>query len=718
MKNADLITHYADARPGLKPEKMFIKFSAIILFIAAAYSQTNINGFCGFQVIETNPGYSKIYFLDFNEDGYEDILLFGAEDKRVTIHFGNKKGEFSEPIKKYFYFPFINIKKFGKIYNNQVYLLISRKERLAALISFTKYGTVQLLNKHAFDSYPTSLSVADIEDDGNMEALIAGSNFNGLSIIHQKNFILTEEQLFENKIFSSSEFVDVNYDGFPDIVSVDLLKNELVFLINDQFGGFRAGPVLLLDYVLGELRFTDLKSDGIIDFIYSSTEGIKFFIGDSISSYEESHSLVIDERADKIIFDDYNRDGIQDIAYWNKKNGILKASFASNEDSLFNKFVPYFYDKSIIDVASFGFGNSKKIAALSKDGKIKIVSPVISIQDNLELRAGGKPHNVQKFGLRTGLDICFLDEINDDLNIILSESESPLKYYLNFPLSQKFGSFKHRSAISNSTGFVFFTKGERLIETIKLAPDFSLQLKKKFYADYPVIDAEYNSDDNGNTIINTIQARGNKILKGDFHQTAAGKWDEKYALIDSNFINAAFSNLENYPIIYLKQESKEIKLFLYDSINKISIEQGSLSLDSSESSIKSSFVSFQSNQKRRVLSILEIGTKEYFYLSDGTTTEQFKWKTSTPWVSPVDQINFYSSDDAGSENEGIYFYDASSKMFGELIFNFKTKTIASSKIIESDNVNSYFVTSLNEEKRFLIYTDSQNGSIVLREINE
>ncbi len=684
---------------------MLVRFFAILFFITPLFSQTFINGFAGYRQFETNSGYSKIFFLDFNEDKIEDILLYGAADENVTVHFGNEDGGFSGPLKKFFYFPFFDIKPFGKIYNNDVYLLISRKERLTALVSFTKYGTVQLLNKHYFDSYPTSLSVADIENDGSIEALISGSNFNGLSIIHQKEFILYEKKILENQIFSSADFVDINYDGFADIAAVDLLKNELRFLINDQMGDFRNGPVLLLDYVRGDLSFADIGSDGIVDFIYSSLNGIQYFIGDSISSYENHGSIVLSEKADKILMNDFNADGINDLVYLNKSGGAVRVAFAENNDDPFKHFVNYLYDDSIIDIIDFG--KKPAIAALSSKGKIRIISRKKELNIDGSYLVGGDAHSVQPFMLSGRLDICYLSSSDLSFNILLSNTSELFNYHYRIPLSSEFTNFKQLYNSSGLSSFIFYSKDDKLVEYVNLRDDLSVERKKKFYTNSFVIDVAFGLGEESK-ILNMLQMQSDTLFLAQQNLVKSDVEQNKPVIISSNVINAKFSNAKDGSIFYVIRDSLRSEIVHYFPFKNI---YEVVSADSTGNYFTTTFTTGSGGQFAAAFN----NDDGYFLLiQNEVEIEKYKFSNPPKWIAPIDKTELYFSTDY----QRIYFYNSKSNVFGTLKINKKTKKVIESNIIESDNVNSYFVKSFEKDINIIVFTESQNGAIVIREIDE
>src|SRR4030042_3281349 len=366
MKNCDLKKRYKEDKIGLGPvRKVFIFFFLLPLLVSKLSAQIPINGFCQLHSIDTKQGYTKFITLDYNGDSYSDLLLFGRDGKKAIIHQGEKKEILGNTVEKFSYYSVSEIVPLDRSTSpNRFYIFVSRKDRMVGLVSFTKYGTIQLMNQKKLESYPGCISVGDVDNDGKNEALISGSNFDGLSILEERNYILRETKIVKNKIFSEARFIDLDYDGYSDIVAGDLFTHSIVFLYNNQFNEFREYRSINVGEEIRNLRAVDLNTDGFRDILYSSGSGIEILLGDSVSTFEKRITLKTKVYPDSFIISDCNRDRINDLAYLNRTSGDLYISYSKSGEEFYEP-IHLFHQEGLVDLKAFRNSAENYLAVLS-----------------------------------------------------------------------------------------------------------------------------------------------------------------------------------------------------------------------------------------------------------------------------------------------------------------------------------------------------------------
>jgi len=176
--------------------------------LSKTFPQIPINGFCKFNSYIVEPSYTKIFALNFNNDSYNDLILFNPALKKILSLTGDPNGNFSQ--KKVFELP-IEISRLQTLFDSKHnvigYAFTSRKGLTAGIMNFSKDGKASLLKKIKFQSYPENISVSDINWDGEPEILISGSAFNGLSYLSQLKKEIKENKIVENEVINIPDIV-------------------------------------------------------------------------------------------------------------------------------------------------------------------------------------------------------------------------------------------------------------------------------------------------------------------------------------------------------------------------------------------------------------------------------------------------------------------------------------------------------------------------------
>jgi len=301
-------------------------FLFLFLF-SQSLAQVWLGGFGRTQEIASIKGFKRLAVCDFNEDGNSDFILYGVNKKEIIIHRSKEDGSLRRPRKKFFFYPITEIKKLNKRKDfGSFYVVLSKPEKRAALVTFTKYGTLQLLNIKKFHSYPSYLETGDTDGDGKNEALVCGGNFDGLSLLREKDFVLKETKIVSGVSFVKAKIIDFNYDGYPDIVAYSKLNGEMFFLKNDADGNFVKIRNFPLFAEARDFDFYDFDKDGFQDMIIFRKNSFVVFKGDSVSSFGERRNYDFNFSVGIWKLTDVNDDGETDILMGADSNRTLFCS--------------------------------------------------------------------------------------------------------------------------------------------------------------------------------------------------------------------------------------------------------------------------------------------------------------------------------------------------------------------------------------------------------
>jgi len=184
-----------EEKPGLRIDRIIVSSILILSFFYSSiiHSQIPVNGFCSFKEYQVKSGQNRFLPVDFNSDGWRDIVLFNGNEKSYST-LAWDKNKYSAPSSKSISTSFYDFHQVGSDdLRGKKYAFVSRKEREAGFISFGKNGTISIQSRLKFDSNPSSIDVADINRNGKSEILISGYNFLGLSLISEDKSKLKEK---------------------------------------------------------------------------------------------------------------------------------------------------------------------------------------------------------------------------------------------------------------------------------------------------------------------------------------------------------------------------------------------------------------------------------------------------------------------------------------------------------------------------------------------
>lgn len=455
-------------KTGLKTEINKHILPLFLLLNINLQAQIPVNGFVKYDNNFTVPGNKALLSLNFNNDSYTDLLLFNPNRRDAYLLEGNGTGDFNKTIAVKFRHPPSNIRNlsFKGIYS-RLFVSVSRKDRTASLVSFTKGGEILILDQYKFDSYPEKIDVSDIDLDQSPDVLVAGSAFEGISILQIKNGKIFENKVLDKSFFRTASFMDFNHDGFDDIAAVNLFSSELEFYENDSRGNYKYSRSLKINNLPSVLNSLDIDLDYYDDVVCSENRSIHIFFGDALSAYDKQIDISTLYTPHLIVNGDFNGDGNIDIVYADTVSGSVSAIFGkdnrefSEELLLLKKnnitaLIPY-YSKFITSVA-----------VLNYSGNLFSISRLRSVASDLNLTAGIHPGAVNYFDyLDNGItDLCYIDEEQSTINFLLRNAEGTpdkLYYYkLHFP---------QKEIITDSYSkeikvFYCWTRGSKLIEIV------------------------------------------------------------------------------------------------------------------------------------------------------------------------------------------------------------------------------------------------------------
>lgn len=669
--------------------------------LTAPSAQSQLNNFGITEFVKTHSGYPKFTLVDFNNDGIKDLFLFGKQEKSFVIHQGLKDSTFSEPIKKFFFYPIDDFKWLTKSKEgDDYYIFVSRNKRLTGIVSFTNNYSLQLLNTIKFNSYPSVIAIVDFNKNKKNEALIFGYNFNGIEIVSNNGYLLKSESLISQNVFSDIAILDFNQDELDDIITIDLLNNKLLFYENSDLDELYFNREIEFDETISSIEKINYNDDSFYDLALSKDGGIEIFLGDSVYSFFNSINFQLQLTTDKFIIDDLNSDMKQDLVYSNKIDNQIH--FVSNFSSE-NKEIKYELN-GITDLKILSKNKTKSLLALSKKGVIQKISNKSKWGKNFSFTIGGLPNKISVFKQNnTNLFNLLIDnKIENSIEIIEVNSNGIFNKKGSVSFLNTFESFSFTSDLLN---FASFTRESRLLEILNTNENKTEQNQNFHYTKYPVEQFLFNS----NGELQILEFDNDKLYYESIINSGINYNSDTLIYIDSSVVSAKINIRKN--IIYWKRDQNQLNLYKYfnGNISKLQsvFEKNPLKYQTlilkDETDIKNEFISLINNGK----------DEKIFLINNDKVTKYIKNSEFNIYDKTEQQsFKFYSSD---FSDKILLNHQPTKSRIRMFKFNTSDNSITLFKVISSIKCNDYYVFKYFG-KNYIVYSNNENNSITFRVI--
>lgn len=482
---------YSDVKidSSLEPKKFKLLLYLLFIFVDA-FPQFYLNGFCKYESFDIPNNFDSFYALNFNADSYNDILLLNNSEYKAATLLGEPEGKFSigyNSIKLPKITALIPIYDFyGKRY---AHIFTSRSERTVGLIKFKGKGSNFISKRLKFQSYPENISVADINRNGRDEVLISGAAFQGLSILLQSESGFIEKKINPSENYSQAIFIDLNSDGYSDIVAFDVNNYSLHYFYNNSRGDFRLERKIVLSQPINNLQTVDFNLDSYPDLLFSFGKSIVIQYGDGTSSFEQQTIIKTNHEVDNFIYGDFNRDGKIGLVYLNKQNSSVSILFKGEEETLQKEFV-YFKQKGIVDLIPFYSKFMDGFAVLTNIGKAYFFHNLISFSNFTKLYFGGKPKQIQSFDYADdGInDFCYINSENHSFDMVIRDKSGIPTILYSVPMYLDYSNYKLNDEHPFIKKVYFYNKNERVIGIFEIDLEQFTYKRSYQYTDGNILD--------------------------------------------------------------------------------------------------------------------------------------------------------------------------------------------------------------------------------------
>lgn len=712
MRKEDLKKLYREEKIVLAAEQILFK-SVLFTFLCLSNlpAQIPINGFYRYREFSAKANYTNIFPVDYNSDGYRDLLISNPVINKYSTLTSDQKSNFGNSSEKYFSSSITDIHPFGNEISGKKFLIALGKSRQIVLAAFSRRGVISVNGKIKFDGVPSHVDVGDINGDGKPEGLVSGNTLYGLHILKEKNRTVKESKFETRKVFSWSSFIDLDYDSYADIAAIDPISNSIIFYTNNHSGDFRESRSIGLDGNISQCKTADFNSDGFTDIVLVKNNHFEVMLGDSVSSFQKKIILDTPVNPDQFTLLDFNGDGFNDAAFINRNSGELYISFGKSTN-LFYPPILYMKKNGLVDITSYVDRAGKKLAILGADGKVYLINTIGINDASFSISVGNKPSGFLTFDYMNDKfkDICFLDESGQSLKLLLSERRNLFRTYFSIPLTDKHSNIQVDDTAPKTKTFYLYSKGKQIIEIVRMNFENHNYSRLIVYADKPIEDLKISSDrmkdwqtifvlgkKDGTLFMQNIEVRGFRKASSETFPITSGAengWLTFEIYRDVYSFSRVGSKLELTKFVFNKKIIEKKTLLTFEFDPKENLSYNLLCVDE------------KVYRSRPVAALITVNKNSTLYYFTDKALNKFSLKYSASSTAMLG----YSIDESGDEPTFYYNDDKRNKIRSVKINTLSGEAI-DNELIESKNINNYLVTGLNKGRTFLIYSNLSQNTI-------
>lgn len=696
------------------PENILINFVIItFLFLSNLSAQVPINGFCRYREFPVKPNFTNVFGVDYTIDGFRDLIVYKSNENKYLTLTADNKSNFGKMNEKYSPYVISDLHPMINENTGRSYLILSRKNRQVGIASFSKNGSIAWKSKIKFDGFPTKIDVGDVDGDGKRVGLVSGSSLDGLFIVRENKNTFKETKIAKGKTFAYSSFIDLDYDKFSDIVAFDAQTNSFIFYNNNHYGGFSESRSIGMKGELSEFKTADFNSDGFTDLIYIRNNRLEVLLGDSVSSFQKKIVLDTPVKPDRYVIQDFNGDGFNDVAFINRQSGELYISYAKGTN-LFYQPILYMRKNNLVDLAAYVDRGGKKLVALGSDGKVYLINTVKLNDDNFSVSLGLKPGAVATFDFLNDKfkDICYINEGEPSLNLLISERRNLFRTFYSIPVSTAFHEIEINDLRGREKTFFLYRKGERTVEAIRVNLDNFSYAKRIFYTDGSIEDFKLAADRlQDRETIYLLEKKNQQLLMQNCEFR-----DFKYFPLGSDFIednvSVAGLSLSVYREIYFWRSAEneiDLKKYVFDKkvIGKDNLVSKRLT---PSGNVKLALVCSNENLGRfkPAAAIISAREENDLYLIYKNQVSRYPLKFQ---AGENARLKYYLDQ---YDNKMIFCYSDNLGKLQSVLIDPQQQLSVQKNLSESGKINDYLIEDLSYKRTYFIYSNNYENTITFQ----
>lgn len=686
----------------------FILF--ILLFSSLSYSQIPINGFCFQKNYSLPKDYQGILSADLNSDGNDELIFYSAVLKRIGIYYGIP-GDSVELKEFQLNSEISQLRQLtDQDGSNNLFAAVERKLRRVSLMYISVDSLEAGKTKIEFDSYPENIFTADVDLNGMDEILVSGSGFDGLSILFRADGGVGESKIVTGTSFSDAIFIDLNDDGYNDVLAFNILENSLQFFINNTSGIFRLSRSIQYSEKISLLQNQDLNLDGFQDIVYFVGNRIEILSGDAQALFKKKSSIQMDVKPTAIHFGDFNEDKLIDIAFSIAKNK-LSVIFGKNRAE-FHERITYFENPLLSASTKFKFGKAINIACILESGELVVIKSEKVLGTDMNIATAIQAGAVKKFNYANDdiPDISFIDEYDKSLKLLLNNREGiPLSLY-SIPVADDHKEILVDEFFKTRKIFYCYSRGLPLLEVFRYDFSTGKHNRKQLYAPGDILDVAFQRIDSAFVNIFVAYNKNSKLYLGKFENRELSITFREFPFIDRN-VSSAELFIKDEPVVYYWKSERDSLQFKSARIKSgPNVYQTYFEILKSKE-IKTNLYGADnySNEYPTVVSLVQNETENYLLV---IAADKFSLSNKLFRTSEEDKTEFGRGFLGETSIKGIINFTVNSSddnYINKMVYSENEKTYSLSQMFAAENVSDYFFARLDRKNYFLVYSNKEGG---------
>lgn len=682
----------------------------ILLFSSLSYSQIPINGFCFLKNYSLPKDYQGIISADLNSDRNDELIFYSAVLKRIGIYTGIP-GD-SVKLKEHQLNSEVSQLRQLKDKNgsDNLFAAVERKLRRVSLMYISIDSLDAGKSKIEFDSYPENICIADVDLNRMDEILVSGSGFDGLSILFRADGGIGESKIVTGTSFSEAIFIDLNDDGYSDVMAFNILENSLQFFINNTTGIFRLSRSIQYSEKISLLQNQDLNQDGFQDIVYFIGNHLEILSGDAQTLYKKKTSIKLDEKPASIHFGDFNGDKIIDMTFSISKNK-LSILFGKNGTE-FHETITYLENPLLSVSTKFNFGMANNIACVIESGELIVIKSEKELGTDLKMATAIQAGAVKKFNYANDdiPDISFIDEYDNSLKLLLNNREGiPSKLYW-IPVADDHKEILVDEFFKSIKIFYCYSRSLPLLEVFRFNFNTGKLNRKQLYAPGEILDVAFQRIDSTFVNIFLVYTKQSKLYLGKFENRDLSITFREFPFIDRN-VSSAELFIEDEPVVYYwKSEGDSLQFKSARLKSGPNVYQTYFEILKSKE-IKTNLYGADnySNEYPTVVSLVQNETENYLLViaADKFSLSNKLFRTSEGDISEFGRGFLGETSIKGIINFTVNRSD--DNYINKMVYSENEKTYSLNQMFAAENVSDYFFARLDRKNYFLVYSNKEGG---------